>query len=110
MSAMKVTPGAAMRARDVSRPRPEHLAAAEAVTARAPHGPQPDQAPGGPQPDKAPRGPQPDQAPRGPQPEGSPFERAPDGRRDAARERREGTRDGDMSGTKRRRPRRKRTP
>lgn len=34
MSAMKVTPSAAMRARDVSRPRPEHLADAEAAEAR----------------------------------------------------------------------------
>jgi hypothetical protein len=31
---MKVTPNAAMRARDVSRPRPEHLAEAEAAEAR----------------------------------------------------------------------------
>ena len=30
MPAMKLTPNAAMRARDVSRPRPEHLAEAEA--------------------------------------------------------------------------------
>jgi hypothetical protein len=29
--AMKLTPNAAMRARDVSRPRPEHLAEAEAA-------------------------------------------------------------------------------
>jgi hypothetical protein len=34
VSAMKVTPNAAMRARDVSRPRPEHLAEAEAADAR----------------------------------------------------------------------------
>ncbi len=34
--AMKLTPNAAMRARDVSRPRPEHLADAEAAEARAP--------------------------------------------------------------------------
>jgi len=33
--AMKLTPNAAMRARDVSRPRPEHLADAEAAEARA---------------------------------------------------------------------------
>jgi hypothetical protein len=32
---MKLTPNAAMRARDVSRPRPEHLADAEAAEARA---------------------------------------------------------------------------
>jgi hypothetical protein len=31
--AMKLTPGAAMRARDVSRPRAEHLAEAEAAEA-----------------------------------------------------------------------------
>jgi hypothetical protein len=31
--AMKLTPNAAMRARDVSRPRPEHLAEAEAAEA-----------------------------------------------------------------------------
>ena len=36
MPAMKLTPNAAMRARDVSRPRPEHLAeAAEAAEASA---------------------------------------------------------------------------
>lgn len=35
MPAMKLTPNAAMRARDVSRPRPEHLADAEAAEARA---------------------------------------------------------------------------
>ena len=34
--AMKLTPNAAMRARDVSRPRPEHLADAEAAEARVP--------------------------------------------------------------------------
>ena len=34
MAAMKVTTSAAMRARDVSRPRPEHLAEAEAAEAR----------------------------------------------------------------------------
>jgi hypothetical protein len=34
VSGMKVTPNAAMRARDVSRPRPEHLAEAEAADAR----------------------------------------------------------------------------
>ena len=33
MPAMKLTPNAAMRARDVSRPRPEHLAEAEAAEA-----------------------------------------------------------------------------
>jgi hypothetical protein len=33
--AMKLTPNAAMRARDVSRPRPEHLAEAEAAEASA---------------------------------------------------------------------------
>jgi len=32
--AMKLTPNAAMRARDVSRPHPEHLAEAEAAEAR----------------------------------------------------------------------------
>src|ERR1035438_648897 len=36
--AMKVTVSAAMRARDVSRPRPEHLAEAEAAEASAPKG------------------------------------------------------------------------
>ena len=35
MPAMKLTPNAAMRARDVSRPRAEHLAAAEAAEASA---------------------------------------------------------------------------
>ena len=35
MPAMKLTFTAAMRARDVSRPRAEHLAAAEAAEARA---------------------------------------------------------------------------
>jgi hypothetical protein len=34
MPAMKLTPNAAMRARDVSRPRAEHLAEAEAADAR----------------------------------------------------------------------------
>ncbi len=34
MTAMKLTPNAAMRARDVSRPRAEHLAEAEAAEAR----------------------------------------------------------------------------
>ena len=34
MPAMKLTPNAAMRARDVSRPRAEHLAEAEAAEAR----------------------------------------------------------------------------
>jgi hypothetical protein len=34
MPAMKLTPNAAMRARDVSRPRPEHLAEAEAAEAK----------------------------------------------------------------------------
>ena len=33
MPSMKLTPNAAMRARDVSRPRPEHLDAAEAAEA-----------------------------------------------------------------------------
>lgn len=33
MPAMKLTPAAAMRARDVSRPRAEHLAEAEAAEA-----------------------------------------------------------------------------
>ena len=33
MPAMKLTPNAAMRARDVSRPRAEHLAEAEAAEA-----------------------------------------------------------------------------
>ena len=35
MPAMKLTPNAAMRARDVSRPRPEHLAEAEAAEVSA---------------------------------------------------------------------------
>ena len=35
MPAMKLTPNAAMRARDVSRPRSEHLAEAEAAEASA---------------------------------------------------------------------------
>ncbi len=35
MPAMKLTPSAAMRARDVSRPRAEHLAEAEAAEASA---------------------------------------------------------------------------
>ena len=35
MPAMKLTPNAAMRARDVSRPRAEHLAEAEAAEASA---------------------------------------------------------------------------
>ena len=34
MTGMKLTPNAAMRARDVSRPRTEHLAEAEAAEAR----------------------------------------------------------------------------
>ena len=34
MTAMKLTPNAAMRARDVSRPRAEHLAEAEAAEVR----------------------------------------------------------------------------
>ena len=34
MSGMKVTPNAAMRARDISRPHPEHLAEAEAADAK----------------------------------------------------------------------------
>ena len=34
MPAMKLTPNAAMRARDVSRPRAEHLAEAEAAEAK----------------------------------------------------------------------------
>src|SRR6516164_5322552 len=38
---MKLTPNAAMRARDVSRPHPEHLAEAEAAEARVPAGPAP---------------------------------------------------------------------
>jgi hypothetical protein len=51
VSAMKVTPNAAMRARDVSRPRPEQLAAGEAAEgaeAKQPGGPrdQPAPAPG----------------------------------------------------------------
>jgi hypothetical protein len=37
--AMKLTPNAAMRARDVSRPRPEHLAEAEGADASYPSGP-----------------------------------------------------------------------
>ena len=36
MPAMKLTPNAAMRARDVSRPRAEHLAEAEAAQASTP--------------------------------------------------------------------------
>ncbi len=36
MPAMKLTPTAAMRARDVSRPRAEHLAEAEATEASPP--------------------------------------------------------------------------
>ena len=39
MPAMKLTPNAAMRARDVSRPRPEHLAEAEAAEASVAAGP-----------------------------------------------------------------------
>ena len=39
--AMKLTPNAAMRARDVSRPHPEHLAEAEVTEARVPDGPAP---------------------------------------------------------------------
>lgn len=35
MPAMKLTPNAAMRARDVSRPRPEHLTEAEVAEASA---------------------------------------------------------------------------
>ena len=35
MPPMKLTPNATMRARDVSRPRPEHLAEAEAAEASA---------------------------------------------------------------------------
>ena len=35
---MKLTPNAAMRARDVSRPHPEHLAEAEAAEASTPGG------------------------------------------------------------------------
>jgi hypothetical protein len=35
VTAMKLTPNAAMRARDVSRPRTEHLTEAEAAEARA---------------------------------------------------------------------------
>jgi hypothetical protein len=38
VTAMKVTPNAAMRARDVSRPRPEQLAEAEAAEAKYPRG------------------------------------------------------------------------
>lgn len=96
---MKVTPGAAMRARDVSRPRPEHLAAAEAAAERAPRSPQPE--------GRSPL----ERAPGGPQPEGrSRFERAPGGRHDATRERPEGTRDREMGGAKPRRLRRKRKP
>ena len=38
MPAMKLTPNAAMRARDVSRPRAEHLAEAEAAEASAASG------------------------------------------------------------------------
>ena len=38
MPAMKLTPNAAMRARDVSRPHPEHLAEAEAAEASTPGG------------------------------------------------------------------------
>jgi hypothetical protein len=66
---MKLTPNAAMRARDVSRPRPEHLAEAEVAEAssaagsRARSGEAVNQARGG---DKA-KTPQPPQQPR-PQP------------------------------------------
>ena len=44
MPAMKLTPNAAMRARDVSRPRAEHLAAAEGAEAR--HADRPQARPG----------------------------------------------------------------
>ena len=47
MPAMKLTPNAAMRARDVSRPRAEHLAEAEAAEAKE------DTGRGGPAPDGA---------------------------------------------------------
>ena len=40
MPAMKLTPNAAMRARDVSRPHAEHLAEAEAAEARYAEKPQ----------------------------------------------------------------------
>ena len=40
MTAMKLTPNAAMRARDVSRPRAEHLAEAEAAEVRGNTGPE----------------------------------------------------------------------
>ena len=40
MPAMKLTPNAAMRARDVSRPRAEHLAEAEAAEVRGSAGPE----------------------------------------------------------------------
>ena len=70
MPAMKLTPNAAMRARDVSRPRAEHLAEAEAAEAsaaagsRARTGDAANQARGG---DKA-KTPQPQPQPRQPQP------------------------------------------
>ncbi|MGO8892526.1 MAG: hypothetical protein ACLP8X_30570, partial [Streptosporangiaceae bacterium] len=53
--AMKLTPNAAMRARDVSRPRAEHLAEAEAAEVRGSPG---RESPGwgGPAPDSAERG------------------------------------------------------
>ena len=41
MPAMKLTPNAAMRARDVSRPRAEHLAEAEAAEASSVGGSRP---------------------------------------------------------------------
>jgi len=74
--AMKLTPSAAMRARDVSRPRAEHLAEAEAAEAsaaagsRARTGDAANQARGG---DKA-------KTPRPPQPQPQPQSAAGDER------------------------------
>ncbi len=76
MPAMKLTPSAAMRARDVSRPRAEHLAEAEAAEAsaaagsRARTGDAANQARGG---DKA-------KTPRPPQPQPQPQSAAGDER------------------------------
>jgi hypothetical protein len=84
MAAMKVTTSAAMRARDVSRPRPEHLAEAElaeasaAAGSRARIGEAVNQVRGG---DKAktpqtPQTPQPPQQPRPQPPSAADAERA----------------------------------
>jgi hypothetical protein len=80
--AMKLTPNAAMRARDVSRPRAEHLAEAEAAEAsaaagsRARTGDAANQARGG---DKA-KTPQPQPQPQPPQPRPRPPSAAGDER------------------------------